>query len=507
MNPQMPSQAGILRRCEARSPGLNHALMLCGSDATLLEGPARIFHAWIINRDKYVKTAAGPYAVDSIFAQRGFFISNPLVQSGPIAANSDIFIAALVAGIAHDSEREILGIDQQPDRLLRAGGNRRGYKTRTKRHGRTHNGSQRPQVTNARPARVTVQSDRPSGAVRTDHPLFPYTSIMLFLKPSALLSLVFLCLLCSLANGQPLEVAGGELQVEWRGHYTNAERVKLQRWLRHASYTAATLYGHLPRSPIRVVLERSDRGRGAVPYAQVIRGSRQGVRFSLNPGFPLRAFIDDWTAVHELVHLYIPYPGDSGIWLSEGLATYYQNLLRARVGILTPQLAWQKLSEGFQRGLADDQFDAMTLEEVSAAMWDTGSYMRVYWSGTAFFLEADMQLRLDSNNRLSLDTVLERFVACCREQTEPGNAEQLISALDQAHGSQLFSQLYRRYARLRGMPDYAALLTRLGVEQTGNNTRLTPVEPQLAAIRSGMMQSSTSSQRAAERAARALSAP
>ena len=60
-----------------------------------------------------------------------------------------------------------------------------------------------------------------------------------------------------------------------------------------------------------------------------------------------------WTGYHELAHLLIPYQGWGGAWFSEGLASYYQNILQARVGILTEQQMWQKLYEGFQRGRGD----------------------------------------------------------------------------------------------------------------------------------------------------------
>ena len=55
------------------------------------------------------------------------------------------------------------------------------------------------------------------------------------------------------------------------------------------------------------------------------------------------------------------------IWLAEGLASYWQNLLRARTGLLTPQQAWQQLDAGFGRGrsVAGDQ---LSLAELSGVM-------------------------------------------------------------------------------------------------------------------------------------------
>ena len=65
----------------------------------------------------------------------------------------------------------------------------------------------------------------------------------------------------------------------------------------------------------------------------------------------LDAFLDSWTASHELSHLLLPYISRREAWLGEGFASYYQNVLRARAGMLSQREAWQKLHAGFERGL------------------------------------------------------------------------------------------------------------------------------------------------------------
>ena len=89
----------------------------------------------------------------------------------------------------------------------------------------------------------------------------------------------------------------------------------------------------VPREQLRVVIQRADDAREPVPWAHVIRSHPQGVKFYVNPDFSLGRFMRDWTAAHELSHLYLPYPGQPDIWLSEGLATYYQNIIQARSGL------------------------------------------------------------------------------------------------------------------------------------------------------------------------------
>jgi hypothetical protein len=151
----------------------------------------------------------------------------------------------------------------------------------------------------------------------------------------------------------------------------NSVIVFLTLLLTHAADGAATLYGGLPRDPIRILVERSDNAGEPVFSAQVLRQKPQGIQFWVNTTFALEAFLQDWTAVHELVHLYIPYPGDADIWLSEGLATYYQNILRTRTGVLSEKQAWQNFYNGFMRGQVDAGYSTLSTRifTVQRAIW------------------------------------------------------------------------------------------------------------------------------------------
>ena len=55
----------------------------------------------------------------------------------------------------------------------------------------------------------------------------------------------------------------------------------------------------------------------------------------VNPESSMQEITNDWTAFHELSHLLIPYRGHGDLWFSEGLATYYQNIIQARAGVLS----------------------------------------------------------------------------------------------------------------------------------------------------------------------------
>ena len=212
-------------------------------------------------------------------------------------------------------------------------------------------------------------------------------------------------------NYEQLPVAGKQFLLDWRGEFSDAQRTKLKSWMTSVGDTVSLLYGELPRDEIRIALKPYP-SRSAVPFARVLRNEPEGVLFYINPDYPIEDFISDWTAYHELSHLFIPYPGIADIWFSEGLASYYQNILQVRAGLLTPEQARQKLSAAFGRGRDDDDHADLSLGELSAVMRERHAFMRVYWSGALYFLDADIRLRrLD--NPMTLDDVLREFASCC----------------------------------------------------------------------------------------------
>jgi hypothetical protein len=158
-------------------------------------------------------------------------------------------------------------------------------------------------------------------------------------------------------------------------------------WMESVTSALAAVYGRWPRDEIRV--EISPIGlhtKDPVPWAKVQRGHPDTVSFYIDALASQDSLIRNWTAYHEFSHLLIPYRGWGDIWFSEGLASYYQNLLQARQGVFSQQEMWDRLYAGFMRGRNRNKRPQLTLSELSPQMHDTGSYMRVYWSGAWYFL-------------------------------------------------------------------------------------------------------------------------
>lgn len=282
-----------------------------------------------------------------------------------------------------------------------------------------------------------------------------------------------------------IHLPGGSVRLAVLGAPSAAQRETLRQWIRRALAATATGYGELPLPQAQVVLLPGNTGGRAVGFGQSLRGQGNAVHIWVDPDAPLARLDADWTAVHEFSHWAHPYLGDDGAWLAEGLASYWQNVLRARGGLLTPQQAWEQLDAGFARGRRVAGHD-LTLAELSDAMHARRAYYAVYWSGAAFWLETDLALRRASGGALSVDEALKRFRACCLAQKREWRAAEFVAKLDALTGSDVFVAHYRAFAGRRGFPTLDAAYARLGLQHDAAG-RLRLVDAADAAIRDAIM--------------------
>jgi predicted metalloprotease with PDZ domain len=89
--------------------------------------------------------------------------------------------------------------------------------------------------------------------------------------------------------------------------------------------------------------------------------------------------------------------------------------------------------------------------------------MKIYWSGAILALRADIELRLRSDGRDSLDAILERLQRCCLPSSRSWTGVELLQELDNLVGEPVFMPLYRRYADATGFPAFDTMLSELGV--------------------------------------------
>lgn len=205
---------------------------------------------------------------------------------------------------------------------------------------------------------------------------------------------------------------------------------------RDASITAVALAA---RGPVLFGMA----GRGVVPSVLLFATESPGPEI-----------VDDWTLVHELSHLAVPYVPAADAWLSEGLATYYQEVLRARAGMQSAEAAWRAIDDGLRRGAADGT--GRSLREESRRMHASRSYTRVYWAGAAIALLIDVALR--TRGLGSLDDRIAR-VSALRDRTLAADA--LVEALDGGDG--VVREVVGRWLDDERFPDVTPAYAALGL--------------------------------------------
>jgi hypothetical protein len=276
-----------------------------------------------------------------------------------------------------------------------------------------------------------------------------------------------------------IEVPGATLNLALLDGPPPEHEARIERWIARAARHVTHAHGRFPVPSLQVVVAPTTHGSGPVPWAYVARGGGPAVHLFINPSHQPAAFDRDWTATHEMSHLFLPYVSPPDAWLFEGLPTYMQNVLMVRGGAISIEEGWQRMIVGFQRG--ERSGSGLSLAQATERVAVGGNYLRVYWAGAAMMLEADLRLREQSGGRQSLDSALAGLAECCLSGERRWSAEEVVAKLDELSGSTVFSDVMREQFASADFPDFKRVLVRAGVTVKDGRVRLDPAAPGAAA--------------------------
>lgn len=280
-----------------------------------------------------------------------------------------------------------------------------------------------------------------------------------------------------------LDVGGAELRVVVLGTDWKIERQALLDWVAQAGAAVADLYDGFPVSRAQALIVPT-RGPGVV-FGNAAQGGGNSVALLVGTEVKADALRDDWVAVHELLHLGMPMVDDAARWLSEGMATYYEPVMRARAGWITPARAWWLLHEGFQRG--QTRGGGRTLAKESRDMDQTRAYWRVYWAGAAIALIADVALR-QQPGAPTLDQQMRAIRACCLDAPRRWPAEDLLARIAVAGAVPDLADIAGRYTGAAAFPDLTATYAALGLRvDAGNQLVVSTSDDAARALRDAIM--------------------
>ncbi len=220
---------------------------------------------------------------------------------------------------------------------------------------------------------------------------------------------------------------------------TNGQKT-VSTWINQSLTKTQNTLGPLQQTTLPIYLKPQYFAFEPVPWASVKRNNPDGLELHIDRYASLKAFTKDWTLYHELSHLYLPLLPYSGFWLSEGFASYMQNVIMRDNGVISQAQFVQRLNAGFERARLQTKTKQQPLNELSNDMWKQRAQQRVYWTGAAFFVEADLALQKQGQNVAS---IIKQYQACCR--TARSSAKTFIKELDKLSRSSVFTTLYAKY--------------------------------------------------------------
>lgn len=239
----------------------------------------------------------------------------------------------------------------------------------------------------------------------------------------------------------------------WDDRFSQEEKAGLIDWVQHSLDGMSVLLGDSSVT-YHVHFLRHRRGGEPVPWAETNKGRGRRVFFHVDTRYPWTAFKQDWTAPHELSHLIFPYLGEDSRWFAEGIASYLQYQIMYAGNVLSWEQAMGRYRNSFGDAASESRARDTSIVEQSRR-GASGSYVRLYWGGAAYFLHADRELFLA--RRMRLTDVVRMYAQCC--YTAWGvDADDMIREFDRLSGSSVFADTYTRTVARPGFPDTAEAL-------------------------------------------------
>jgi predicted metalloprotease with PDZ domain len=235
-------------------------------------------------------------------------------------------------------------------------------------------------------------------------------------------------------------------------------------WVTESAGCIARFFGRFPVEATIFVLPVGAADR--VLFGRVMSLTGASVALLFGRETPASGVHEDWVVVHELFHLGTPSFVGEGHWLEEGLATYYEPILRERAGWMSEADLWRHFMKQMPRGLRRPGQPA-SLEERD----DIDS---TYWGGALFALLCDIRIRQSTGGVRSLDDALRAVLDRQGDATHTARVADFLRVGDEATGGRVLTDTYARYALGGEGVDLDRLWRSLGVDPQEPGTDRAP---------------------------------
>jgi hypothetical protein len=232
-------------------------------------------------------------------------------------------------------------------------------------------------------------------------------------------------------------------------------RERLIAWVSAAAESNRRFWGRSPAKRGLVILVPSS--RGGVPFGRVLSLGGAVVTVLVGRQATAQDLYDDWVLTHELLHLGTPLMRDTGAWLNEGIATFYEPVLRARAGWKPEDDVWREWISQMPRGMP--AMTGMGLENAGRG--------GIYWGGALFVLMAEIESLQASGGKIGFSDCLRTVLAEGADVTVKWPTMKLLDRCDALLGKTVIAPLAKQHIERGSAMDLDRLWRRLGVSVTG----------------------------------------
>jgi hypothetical protein len=198
-----------------------------------------------------------------------------------------------------------------------------------------------------------------------------------------------------------------------------------------------------------------------VPFGRVLSLGGAVVTVLVGAQATPQELYDDWVLVHEFIHLGSPLMRDTGAWLNEGIATFYEPVLRARAGWKSEDDVWREWISSMPRGMP--AITGIGLENAGRG--------GIYWGGAVFVLMAEIESLQASGGKTGFSDCLRTVLAEGADVTVKWPTMKLLDRCDALLGKQVVAPLAKQHIAKGSAMDLDRLWRRLGVSMEGDVVR------------------------------------
>lgn len=249
-----------------------------------------------------------------------------------------------------------------------------------------------------------------------------------------------------------------QIQIDGRGSIPTKN---LLDWTETTAKTISSYFGGFPVRNLDLYISF---GPGNNLHGRTYGSPRPAIYLQIGNRVSARKMREHWILAHEMAHL--AFPNVSGHrWLEEGMATYLEPIIRARAGLLDKDKYWSDLAWGLPQGQARSQDRGLAYDS---------SWGRTYWGGALFWFIVDLDLRVRSGNRISVQRVFRGILSRGGNIRSHWSLSDIIRTGDRSTGYDTMNSQAQDFVYSPGRVDLKYLWQQLGVDVRSSRTRYFP---------------------------------